>query len=187
MNEQYSIQHIVHTCASDAFEFEWHLIALCQIVRASWCETTRPRRSLLNSVLTHTHSHSQTLIYINKLNVHSMPSDCIRSCIWMRTHMCMDGYLYAHTHRTMWGVAWTGIGYPGNHIIGGQAWLGLWSCIGIGVGHDCIDSISNGNVSALAWSLRHWVMSILSHMIWLLVCRCLRCCLFQLCVWVINV
>ena len=85
------------------------------------------------------HTLAQSLTYINQLNVHSMPSDCTRSCIWMRTHMCMDGYWYAHTHRTMWGVAWTGIGYPGNHIIGGQAWLGLWSCIGIGVGHDCID------------------------------------------------
>jgi len=148
----------IHTCRC-ALSYEWTVFysTYCSYVclrciwiwmtshctvsdcQSSWCETTRPQRSLLNSVLTHTHSHSQTLIYINKLNVHSMPSDCTRSCIWMRTHMCMDGYWYAHTHRTMWGVAWTGIGYPGNHIIGGQAWLGLWSCIGIGVGHDYID------------------------------------------------
>ena len=79
----------IHTCRC-ALSYEWtvfystycsHVCLRCIWIwmtshctvsdcQSSWCETTRPQRSLLNSVLTHTHSHSQTLIYINKLNVH---------------------------------------------------------------------------------------------------------------------
>ena len=79
----------IHTCRC-ALSYEWTVFysTYCSYVclrciwiwmtshctvsdcQSSWCETTRPQRSLLNSVLTHTHSHSQTLIYINKLNVH---------------------------------------------------------------------------------------------------------------------